>query len=63
MRKTFKRFERVPVEVVQKIVEQQSHFSKSDGDPNEKSKPLSRKLRRAARRFSTFHKKVKVLIP
>jgi len=61
MRKTFKQFERVPVEVVEKILEQQTHFTKSDNHSNVKRKPVPRKLRRAARGSSLLPKKAEVL--
>ena len=61
MRKTFEQFERVPVEVVVKILEKQTHFTKSDDQPNVKHKPVARRVRRAARRLSLAPKKVKVL--
>jgi hypothetical protein len=59
MPKTFKQFERVPVEVVEKILEQQSHFAKGDPDP----KPVSRKARRAARGLHLLPKRTEVLTP
>jgi hypothetical protein len=61
MRKPFRQFETVPVKVVEKILEQQTHFTKNDEHLNVKRKPVARKLRRAARRLSLVPKKSEVL--
>jgi hypothetical protein len=59
MRKTDTHFEQVPVEVAEKILEQQSILAKRDG----KRKLMIRKSRRVASGASTLPKKVEVLIP
>ena len=63
MRKSFKQFKRVPVEVVEKILEQQTHFTKSDDHRNVKSKPTPRKLRRASRRLRLVPRKMEAQTP
>jgi hypothetical protein len=59
MRKTFTHFEQVPVEVVEKILEQQTSLAKRDGN----RKLAVRKSKRAASGPGTSHKKVEVLAP
>ena len=59
MRKTFKQFERVPVEVVEKILEEQSRIVKTDAG----HKPLPRKVRRAARGSNLLIMKIEALTP
>jgi len=61
MRKTFQQFEQVPVAVVEKILEQQTHFTKFDKQPNVKRKAVARKLKRAARGLRLLPKKAGVL--
>ena len=63
MRKTFTQFERVPVEVVEKILEQQTHFTKSDDHRKGKRKPVARKVRRASRGLSLVRRKIEGLTP
>jgi hypothetical protein len=59
MRKTYRRFEQVPIAVVEKILELQSSLPKPDGD----RKHVVRNSKRAASVPSTLPKKVEVLIP
>jgi len=59
MRKTYTHFERVPVAVVEKILERQQSFAKRNGN----RKLVVRRSKRAARGPSTLPKKVEVLIP
>jgi hypothetical protein len=59
MRKTYPRFEQVPVEVAEKILEQQSSPAKRDGN----RKILVRKSGRAANGPRAVPKKVEVLVP
>jgi hypothetical protein len=58
MRKTYRHFERVPVAVVEKILEQRETLAKRNGN----RKLVVRKSKRAARGPSTLPKKVEVLI-
>ena len=57
MRKTFTHFEQVPVEAVEKILEQQAAMTKRDDNP----KCVVRKSKRAAPRSSASPKKFEVL--
>ena len=59
MRKTYTHFEQVPVEVAEKILEQESILAKRGG----KRKLVIGKSKRAASGASTLPKKVEVLIP
>jgi hypothetical protein len=59
MRKTFTHFEQVPVEVVEKILEQQATVTKRDDNP----KRVLRKSKRAAGGPRTSPKKIEVLAP
>jgi len=59
MRKTYPHFERVPVEVAEKILEQESSPAKRDGN----RKLVVRKSGRAANRRHAAPKKVEVLMP
>jgi hypothetical protein len=59
MRKTYTRFEQVPVTVVEKIIQLQESMAKHDGN----RKPAVRKSGRAANGRHAAPKKVEVLIP
>jgi hypothetical protein len=59
MRKTYPQFERVPVEVAEKILEQEISPAKRDGN----RKLVVRKSGRAANGRHAAPKKVEVLIP
>jgi hypothetical protein len=59
MRKIFTHFEQVPVEVAEKILEQQNSLAKRDGN----RKVVVRKSGRAANGLHLVAKKVKVLVP
>jgi len=59
MRKTFTHFEQVPVEVAEKILEQQISAAKPDGN----RKAVVRKSGRAAIGPHVVPKKVEVLVP
>ena len=58
MRKTYRHFEQVPVEVVEKILEQQSILAKRNGN----RKLVVRRSKRAASRPGTLSRKVEVLV-
>ena len=59
MRKTYRHFERVPVAVVEKILEQQATVTKRDDNP----KRVVRRSKRAAGGPRTSPKKIEVLAP
>ena len=59
MRKTFTHFEQVPVEVAEKILEQQNSLAKRDGN----RKVVVRKSGRTANGPHVLPKKVEVLVP
>jgi hypothetical protein len=59
MRKTYTRFERVPVEVAEKILEQQNIAAKRDGD----RKCVVKKSERTANGLHAVPEKAEVLVP
>ena len=59
MRKTYTHFERVPVEVAEKILEQQNIAAKHDGD----RKRVVKKSERTANELHAVPEKAEVLVP